>query len=312
MGQHYVTRFYLKGFSSEDSNGKIHCYLKKKEKHFYASIAKVAQKKKLHPQNTEDYLTQEIEQPGNRVLKNLREGKFPDKIQKYEFCRYLGAQQKRVPHHKERMIEWGPHFRNRAIAYVYNKYKSIDPSFNKKINEILKKTSNEHFQDWTENIQKKKQNPKPDDSYITFVFNMNWYIFRNSTNVPLITNDDPVFFFESIGYGNKYSELSFPISSKLFLWASWIMDVDEGIYEASAELINEINHRTFNNASNQVFSQVDLKKLNVIKKDDKWKTNLISWDEKNKEFKLYEGIDKLQNIKYFDPIILKKILKIPF
>jgi hypothetical protein len=90
------------------------------------------------------------------------------------------------------------------------------------------------------------------------------------------------------------------------------MDVNEGIYEASVELINEINHRTFNNSSNQVFSKVDLKTLNVIKKDDKWKTNLISWNEKNKGFKLYEGIDKLQNIKYFDPIILKKILKIPF
>jgi hypothetical protein len=61
-----------------------------------------------------------------------------------------------------------------------------------------------------------------------------------------------------------------------------------------------------------VYSQIDLKTHNVIKSEGKWRTNIISWDKERHDFRLYPGIADIKNINYFNPTILKEILKIPF
>jgi len=69
----------------------------------------------------------------------------------------------------------------------------------------------------------------------------------------LLTSDNPFFFFESLGVGRPESEVSFPISSDVALWATWRTDLKEGFVPAKDSLIREFNRRTVSIAKRHLF-----------------------------------------------------------
>jgi len=56
-----------------------------------------------------------------------------------------------------------------------------------------------------------------------------------------------------MGIGRKYSEISFPISSHIVLWATWRADVPCDFIKASTPIIRELNRRTVHNASRYIY-----------------------------------------------------------
>jgi hypothetical protein len=85
---------------------------------------------------------------------------------------------------------------------------------------------------------------------------MMWRFLYVDREIGFVTCDNPVFFFEGIGIGHQQSELSFPISSRIALHASWRTDIPEGYFPVSKEGVREINRRTVNNATRYIFYSV--------------------------------------------------------
>ena len=81
---------------------------------------------------------------------------------------------------------------------------------------------------------------------------MTWRFFTCEKPNAFLTNDNPVFIFKHIGIGNKYSELTFPISSYITLWATWRY-IDEGYFPANNHVIKEINRRTASEATRFIY-----------------------------------------------------------
>jgi len=78
---------------------------------------------------------------------------------------------------------------------------------------------------------------------------MNWQFFEAPKDKYFLTSDNPVHFFKGgIGLRMPYSELVFPISSRLALVGSY-RNVREGFVPANGQAVNEINRRVVSQAA---------------------------------------------------------------
>ncbi len=87
----------------------------------------------------------------------------------------------------------------------------------------------------------------------TTIKEMTWRFLTFDNKPAFITSDNPVFFFEHIGIGNQYSEITLPISTHVTLWATW-RNVKEGYFPTTEQAVKEITRRTVAAATRNVFS----------------------------------------------------------
>jgi Protein of unknown function (DUF4238) len=77
---------------------------------------------------------------------------------------------------------------------------------------------------------------------------MRWQFFEAPDGKMFLTSDNPVHWFRGgVGLRMPYSELVFPISSKLALVASY-RDVPQGFVAVNGQAVNEINRRVASQA----------------------------------------------------------------
>jgi len=81
---------------------------------------------------------------------------------------------------------------------------------------------------------------------------MTWRFFICGEPNAFLTNDNPVFIFKHLGIGKEYSELTFPISNYITLWATW-RPIDEGYFHANNQVVKEINRRTASIATRFIY-----------------------------------------------------------
>ena len=60
-----------------------------------------------------------------------------------------------------------------------------------------------------------------------------------------------------MGIGRPESEVTFPISSNIVLWATWRKDIVENYSETNKQTIREINRRTALNATRFIYHAED-------------------------------------------------------
>jgi hypothetical protein len=82
---------------------------------------------------------------------------------------------------------------------------------------------------------------------------MTWRFLTFDQQPAFLTSDNPVFFFKGLGIGRPESEVTFLISSKLALWASWRSYLPEGYFPTNMQVVKEINRRTASPATPYVF-----------------------------------------------------------
>ena len=85
---------------------------------------------------------------------------------------------------------------------------------------------------------------------------MNWLFLRSQAD-QFLTGDNPVFFFEHEGIGKPTSELTFPLSSNLALWATRLPRPSMQYLAASPAGVREINRRTAHNSVRFVYSKAN-------------------------------------------------------
>ena len=87
------------------------------------------------------------------------------------------------------------------------------------------------------------------------IYAMHWRIVHLSYDEMFVTGDNPVFFTEHHGLMHPDGEISFPLSSKVALHASW-QGSWEGLsfIEGSQHIATEMNRRTVSGAERFVFA----------------------------------------------------------
>ena len=280
MGHHYLPQYYLKGFSETDDN-MLWAYEKVSGKKFNTQIKSLANINDFYSQETEQYLANDIEGPANEVLDKIRSRHSINENDKHTFAQYMAVMWKRVPRGKEDLKKKAPRIADgiskklnsdldNAIAKDHQNAELIEKR-RKEIDDIVSTYAANPPKDiWLENIP-----PERTPRIVEALNAMTWTFWEFDQSPVFLTCDDPVFYFTSIGVGKPDSELSFPISSHIILWATWREDLPSTFIKASTQIVKEFNRRTVDNAVRYVFHAREESWIESFIKKGNWKLNRI-------------------------------------
>jgi hypothetical protein len=99
--------------------------------------------------------------------------------------------------------------------------------------------------------------PERTPKIVKVIPEMRWLFLTCDKFPAFLTCDNPVFYFQGIGVGKPESEITFPISSNIVLWATWRSYIQEGYSPIKNQAIKEINRRTATNATRFIYHAKD-------------------------------------------------------
>lgn len=262
MGYHYIPQYYLKGFASP-SDDTIWTYEKGGSLKFSANIKKIAQEPKYYSLEIEEYLADKIEGPANSVIKKIRDHKQLTSFEKKKLAVYMVVMYKRVPQSKIRMKKMAP-------TVAQSQQQKWDKEISKLILENPSKTDlfekgradiKVYLEKYSKNFSKdfwlKLILPERTPRSLKAIYEMTWLFLTCEEFPAFLTCDNPVFYFQSIGIDKPESEITFPISSNIVLWATWRSGIQEGYSLIKNQAIKEINRRTATNATRFIYHARD-------------------------------------------------------
>ncbi len=280
MGHHYLPQYYLKGFT-ETVDNMLWAYEKGTGKKFNTQIKSLANITDFYSQETEQYLANDIEGPANAVLDKIRSRDLINADDKNTFAEYMAVMWKRVPRAKEDLKKMAPRIANgiaeklssdldHIIAKEPQKAKFIEKR-RREIDDILSIFAVNPPKDiWLENMP-----PERTPRIVEAIKAMTWSFWEFNQRPVFLTCDNPLFYFTGMGVGKPDSEISFPISSHIVLWATWRVDLPRKFIKASTQIVKEFNRRTVDNASRYIFHSRDEKWIVPFIKKKRWKLNRI-------------------------------------
>ena len=107
MGDHYVPKYYLKGFST-DNGKRILVYDKNEGQKLPTQVKSIANITGFYSREVEQYLANTIEGPANTVLKKIRNREQIKPRDKEILSEYMAVMIKRVPKGKKQLDEMAP------------------------------------------------------------------------------------------------------------------------------------------------------------------------------------------------------------
>jgi hypothetical protein len=259
MGYHYVPQYYLKSFTERLDSPYIWVYEKGSQRVFRAPVSRVAQQTGFYLDDVEVSLANEIERPANRVLEAIRNRHEIDGQQKKVLSHYIAAMLVRVPRHRQRVQRMIP----KVTTDVFDKFEAdigtvIESSsrearaLGERLVEVKRLRQRWEIQ-LPEDVQRHAVQPRVSPTLTEVVAAMTWRFLTSDTGPAFLTSDNPVFFYEGYGIAKLRSEVTFPISRDIALWATWRTDLAQGFFPASSQAAKEINRRTISIATRWVF-----------------------------------------------------------
>ena len=259
MGDHYVPKYYLKGFCPNFGTS-IWVFDKVEKKNYQTQVKSVANETKLYTEYLETHLTEEVENPANSILAKIWRKELLAKSEKIVFSHYIYKLIKRVPKGRERIQALIPSVALKLNSDIHQEIDSLvkeNPSYleiasqrKKEVDSILQKRVGgiETNKIWNQSVI------QDSIEFVDLLSSMKW-IFLVQQNNTFLTSDNPIFYFEGMGIANEKSELSFPITSNIMLWATWASEATEGYKTSIPSITKEFNRRTAFNYSRFIFAQ---------------------------------------------------------
>jgi hypothetical protein len=280
MGQHYVPQYYLRGFC-RDLGRNIWVYDKQEARRFPTQVKSIANICGLYPPELEKYLSEKIEGPANQVLEKVRNRETLTPTEKILLSSYLAVMWKRIPSGKGRLKEQAPGI---AAGLRETLHRELDEAVKKdpskeglarrrraEVDEILDRYSREPPEDIWHQVIPAERTPR----MIMGIAAMTWRFFTFDEKPAFLTGDNPVFFFSHLGVGRAESELSFPISSHVKLWATRRVDLAEGYFPTTIAIVKEMNRRIASNTERYVFHQREEDWILPFLAKKRWRLNRI-------------------------------------
>ena len=260
MGHHYVPQKYLRKKKKKENPDAIWMYDKKLRQFTNPGIKSVAQESEFYNDDVEKQLNELVEKPANKVLDKLRNQEKITGTDRIHLGVYIATMLKRVPKRRTEAYSMLPSVFEKTITEVRTQIQEWGETTRNK--ELFERRLLE-----VEAIEKKLQNEVPDsiieqirqpwasEKMISVICTMTWRVARSPASDFFITSDNPAYFFKAYGIATSKSELTFPISTDLALFASWQGEQNSTIYiQARPALVREANKRLMSGAERFVFS----------------------------------------------------------
>jgi len=281
MGDHYIPQFYLKGFAETPESELIWVYRKGEEDAFKTAIHNIAQENRFYSRSIERYLAEKVEWPATGVIQKIRDLNALTHEDKVTFSKYMMTLWKRVPQQKKWVNDKAPEIMNPVFERIEKELIEFGNQYPSKIGIVekgrkelkeLRVTKEDEFiyEIWLENIP-----PDKTPQSVEVLSQMTWRFLIAPNGQYFITSDNPLFFFHWMGIGKERSEVTFPITKDIVLWATWRIDIGEGFFPTNSQIVKEVNRRTASNLAQYLFSPRSDSWIRTLADKSKFKLNRI-------------------------------------
>ena len=259
MGKHYVPQHYLQGFCDYSNLSMIWMYEKGNDEIKLVSIENIANEKNLWPDETENQLTNEVENPANAVISKIRRKQAISIYDKKLLSTYISVMLLRVPRGLHRIKELAPVVLEDVVKKVKTDINYLIKLLPEKRDLLQQRLSElplikaKMEQEFPLNIWYKNLTADTLPQVQLILPQMRWVMLTSENKHAFITSDNPVFFFEGIGMGKMESQIFFPISSKIVLFLSWQNRYKADYLNVKETSIKEINKRITSSATRFIF-----------------------------------------------------------
>jgi hypothetical protein len=260
MGHHYLPQKYLLRFAEAD--GGIWVHDRTQPGSYRTGVRAIANEVNMYSPELESNLNTLVEIPTHHVFDKILDGLPLSNQDRQALAKYISIMWKRVPSGREKTLKLVPGVlddtRTELMADM-DSWVMADPTLHDKVN-ALREEADAIF-------EKQRAAPSPQIWHQTFnlhdvgkfeeeLLAMNW-VFLHSDEHRFLTSDSPVFFFEHEGVGRPESEVTFPISSSVALWATRVAGARNSHNVAPPSFVKQINSRTAYRSSRFVFSETN-------------------------------------------------------
>jgi len=303
---HFLPRLYLKGFACDDGPSHIWEYRRlrgyspgsnNRAKYIPVRIslakagAALGEYAYSRPDGTTDFNTYEnaleqLEKPADVVFEKIRNLQPITDSDREIFAEYMALMTRRVPARKDILTEQSPSVIEAEKANLEdlfgNALSRVDPSDVHRI-AILKN----NLEACRNMLDGYKQNGMPREIELRTIveaeipqvraamLRMSWQLFVAPADERFVTGDNPVHTIKGgVGFTKPYSELTFPVSSRVVLFGTY-RDVRGGYLPAASELVKEVNRRIIASAKEYAYSSQNRKWIVTILSKNFHRFNLI-------------------------------------
>jgi hypothetical protein len=271
---HYLPRFYLRGFCSEADAEFLWVYQKEREP-FRSNIANLACETDYESVTLEDG-TKDSEMYGGPlqildseaapIFLKLSNHELLTKTEREVFAVFIAATIARVPafrrdiYEKELLTQLIKHGL-RQVAASDVKMKQAIADFEKETGRVIpEEISVEELRQYM--LEGGGVVPNPDASLdavpesvesAPFIFRMNWTFVKATDEIKFITTDNPVIKHGSHSIDNPEVEITFPISKDLAFCATWKGDHKQVYAQAKNIFVRKLNSQTITVARRFVY-----------------------------------------------------------
>ncbi|MFG6467664.1 DUF4238 domain-containing protein [Pelomonas baiyunensis] len=257
MGHHYLPQKYLNGFVREK---RIWVHDRLDRRSFPSQPKSVANETDMYGSEVEAFLATQVEDPALEVLDAVRARKQFGAGERSALARYVVALWRRVPRAREFVRQLMPSQAEATRAEVHAALDNLLQTNPAQADLIARKHQEaDQIVDRMGStggveIWQKMLTTHQSTNVERALLNMSWS-FLISEEVPYITGDNPVFFFEREGIGRPDSELTVPLSSSVALWAFNGRSKYPLYVAARPYAAREVNRRTIAKATRYVFDR---------------------------------------------------------
>jgi hypothetical protein len=258
MGHHYTPKAYLRRFTNAD--GGLWLHDRKRSVSNPTTVDGVGHEVGLYSPKVESDLNLLVETPAHPVFEKIVSRQPLSAEDRRVLAKYIIVMYKRVPIARDRNLANIPALADElqtTLLRELDELSETDPTFDQwgeasrnEVKTYLKRVKeNPSPALWYNNIRPAKAGRAEQT-----LLSMNW-VFLHSKELQYLTSDNPVFIFDEIGIANPASELTFPISSSIALWATWQNEPDGSHRVALPAAVKQINRRTVHSSKRFVFSR---------------------------------------------------------
>ncbi len=272
MGDHYIPQYYLKGFCEPTTPGVISRYEKGSPKIVTTGLKNIAQETGFYSPEVERFLADKIETPANSALDKLRNRQLITPEERFALAGYMITLLKRVPESQSRVQKALPEVAESVFGQIDEELARIVEANPAKAELVARRREEarqiraQYEEGFPKDIWLRLISPTTAPRALAILNAMTWRFLTFGKESAFLTSDNPVYFHQGIGIGHQESEVTFPISRNVVLWATWKDNVVEDFYETSKRAAREINRRTVSIATRYVF----------FSREERWVINIVN------------------------------------
>jgi hypothetical protein len=251
-----------------DNEARIYTYRKGSSVPLENTIKNTSVQSNFYSQTAEKILANQIENPAVGPIKKIRNGQPVTPDERSVLAQYALNFASRVQRGKMRLKSLIPQIAANVFSSEnlreLNRGRQLSAKQKEQVDKLRWKWENEN--ELTEELWFSLLSPNSFRKSLATLEQMTWQFLTYYKVPAFITSDNPFFFFPHIGIGNELSEVIFPLSQNVVLWATKDKELSEDFFPVSEEIVSEINRRIASQATHEVF----------FSRNAGWVSNLIN------------------------------------